>query len=392
MSEPATTGQPPGQPRPLVPMIVGAVVSLAAGFLVLQVEQYGVEWLWQDAPAAMSGPLLWAYILLVPAVAGLIVGALRKRYSGHNPLDGFSFAPMPLADFPFALGAILFTLLGGLILGPEIAMITTGVAIGTLLARGHSGKAANQIVAISGIAALLALAVRPALSDSQRLIQGYDFRFSDLFLAAAVALVAALFAAAVRWIALSLQRLRGGDPAIPWQIALAGLVVGALALGYHLATDEPVYLILTSGEGYLHDVTQMTSVGLVLVTVVVKTLGYAISLGSGFRGGPYFPVFFLGTGVGTALALQFGGAPVGVAATAGLIAATTNLAHAGWKVTVIIGLGVGWLVGGLVLLPVSVLAAVIGRLIPHPAAPPAATPAPAADAGSPGDRPAASGG
>ena len=388
MSEPATAGQS----RPVVPMIVGAVVSLAAGFLVLQAVEQGIAWLWEDAPAALSGPVLWGYVVLLPVLAGLIVGTLRRRYSGHNPLDGFSFAPLPLSDFPFALFSILFTLWGGLILGPEIAMITTGTAIGTLLARGHTGKAANQIVAVSGVAALLALAVRPALSDSQRLIQDYDFRFSDLFLAAVIALIAALFAAAVRWLALSLQRLRGGDPAIAWQIALAGGVVGALALGYHLATGEPVYLILTSGEGYLHDVTQMTSVGLVLFTVVVKTLGYAISLGSGFRGGPYFPVFFLGTGVGTALALQFGGAPVGVAATAGLIAATTNLAHAGWKITVIIGLGVGWLVGGLPLLPVALLAALIGRLIPHPAAPPAGTPAPAADAGSPGDRPAATGG
>lgn len=364
----------PAEGKAVLPLVLSAVVSLGAGFLVLLAIQNGIDWLWEDAPTAIGdGPLLWVYVLAIPVAAGLGVAFLRQRYNGHNPLEGFQFTALSLADFPFALGGILVTLLGGMILGPEIAMITTGSMIGTLFARGHSGKAAQRIIAVGGLFGLLALAIKPALTDSQRLVQNPSYALPDLAVAAGVAVVAALIVAGVRWVALTLQRVRGGDPAIAWQLALGGLIVGSLALGYHLASDQPLTMILTSGEGHLKDLAALTSVGLVLVTVAVKTVGYAVSLGGGFRGGPYFPVFFVGAGIGTAASLQFG-TVVGVAAMAGLLAATTNLAHAGWPVTVVIGLGIGFLVGGLAMLPAAIIAALVGRLMPHPAPPAPAQP------------------
>jgi H+/Cl- antiporter ClcA len=344
-----------------------AVLALIAGFGVLQVIQYGIEVLWEDAPEALgSGPVLWVYVVGVPVVAGFTVAALRRRYDGHNPLAGFAFGPVSPAALPFALGAIVATLLGGLVLGPEVAMITTGSFVGTVFGRGLSGKALQQMVGIGGVFGLLALAVRPVLSGSQRLVDSYSFAATDLIIAALVAVAAAGFVSLVRLFAQWLQRIRGADPAIGWQIALGGAAVGGLALAYHLLTDEPVYLIMTSGEGYLRDITAMTSVGMVLATVGIKAVAYAVSLGSGFRGGPYFPVFFLGAGVGTAAALPFDGSLVAAAATAGLVAATASLAHAGWPATIGIGLGIGWMVGGLALLPVALVGALVGRLVPHP--------------------------
>jgi H+/Cl- antiporter ClcA len=360
--------EPAQEHRPIGRFAGAAVIALIAGFGVLQMIQYGIAWLWEDAPEALgSGPLLWGYVVGLPALAGFAVAALRRRYDGHNPLAGFAFGPVSLAALPFVLGAILVTLWGGLVLGPEVAVITTGSFVGTMFGRGLSNKVAQQMIGIGGLFGLLSLAVRPVLGGSQRFVEDYSFAARDLLIAAGVAAVSAAFIALVRLFAGWLQRVRGGDPATGWQIALGGAAVGGLALAYHLLTDEPVYLIMTSGEGYLRDITAMTSVGLVLVTVAVKTLAYAISLGSGFRGGPYFPVFFLGAGIGTAAALQFDESFVAVAAAAGLIAATVSLAHAGWPVTVGIGLGIGWMVGGFALVPVGVVAAVIGRLVPHPA-------------------------
>jgi hypothetical protein len=37
----------------------------------------------------------------------------------------------------------------------------------------------------------------------------------------------------------------------------------------------------------------------VVVLVAAKALGYAVSLGAGFRGGPVFPAIFLGIGLAT---------------------------------------------------------------------------------------------
>jgi H+/Cl- antiporter ClcA len=53
-----------------------------------------------------------------------------------------------------------------------------------------------------------------------------------------------------------------------------------------------------------------------LVLVVVKALGYAISLGSGFRGGSVFPAIFLGVGIASIAVIAFDASPTWAVATA----------------------------------------------------------------------------
>jgi H+/Cl- antiporter ClcA len=111
-------------------------------------------------------------------------------------------------------------------------------------------------------------------------------------------------------------------------------------------------------------VVGLGSVGLIAWTVAAKMVVYGVSLGAGFRGGPYFPVMFAGAGAG-AVAAGLLGASVHVPATAGLLAATTYLAHVGWRATAIIGVVVGLLVGGPAMLPAALLGAAVGRVVPR---------------------------
>jgi H+/Cl- antiporter ClcA len=61
---------------------------------------------------------------------------------------------------------------------------------------------------------------------------------------------------------------------------------------------------------------------------VAKGLAYAVSLGSGFRGGPIFPAIFMGVALASLPVVAFGASPtlaVAVGAAAGMAAQTRLL-------------------------------------------------------------------
>jgi H+/Cl- antiporter ClcA len=66
-----------------------------------------------------------------------------------------------------------------------------------------------------------------------------------------------------------------------------------------------------------------TSTGIVLLLLVAKAVAYAVSLVSGFRGGPIFPAVFLGIGVATLPVVWLGTSPtvaIAIGAAAGMAA------------------------------------------------------------------------
>jgi H+/Cl- antiporter ClcA len=85
-----------------------------------------------------------------------------------------------------------------------------------------------------------------------------------------------------------------------------------------------------SGEQAIPALLGETAAGTVLLLLALKVVGYAISLGSGFRGGPIFPVLFLGVGVGVlaSLVLPIGLTPAVACAMAAATAAATRLPFA----------------------------------------------------------------
>lgn len=354
------------QNPPLPLLLLTAVAALAGGYVVLELVQWLVHALWFETPERFDGPLLWLYFLAMPTLAGVVVAWLRRRANGHSPLDGFTFAPVPAKAFPFLLFSILATLAGGLVLGPEVALITTGSFIATLLSRWAPAASRHRLIVLGGVFGILALVVNPLLTDSQRLAPSYEFSWTDLGMAVVVAAAAATAGAGVRWLALKLRARTGPEPRTA-HLAAAGFIVGALAILYVQTTDQQVYLVLTSGEGAITTMVTLTSAWVIVATVVIKMVAYTLSLAVGFRGGPYFPIFILGVGVGTLISTT-GWVAIAAAGTAGLIATTTNLTAGKWPLTIVVSAGLGWLVGGPALMPVALLGGIIGRLIPKPMA------------------------
>jgi H+/Cl- antiporter ClcA len=81
--------------------------------------------------------------------------------------------------------------------------------------------------------------------------------------------------------------------------------------------------ILFSGQASTSVVVTESSAVTVIVLLVAKFLGYAISLGCGFRGGPIFPAVFLGIALAALAVVWFDVSPtlaIAVGAAAGMAA------------------------------------------------------------------------
>jgi H+/Cl- antiporter ClcA len=142
-------------------------------------------------------------------------------------------------------------------------------------------------------------------------------------LAAAVAVLAAVSLALARRLRDTASQRR---PML--MLVGAGSAIAATAVLARTLTGEPVEAVLFSGQTALAGTLTATSVVSLLVIAVAKAVAYALSLGSGFRGGQIFPAVYLGALLASALALLVPAADVqGLmpAALAAAAAATLRL-------------------------------------------------------------------
>jgi H+/Cl- antiporter ClcA len=151
----------------------------------------------------------------------------------------------------------------------------------------------------------------------------------DLLVGLVVGIVAAVLIVGIRWLAAGLERLRGRRLGMPALLILGGLAVGVVAeLADVLGADSQD--VLFSGQASVPGLVAEGSTKIVLILLVAKSLGYAISLGCGFRGGPVFPAIFVGVALATLAVNLLDVSPtlaVAVGAAAGM-AATTKLLFA----------------------------------------------------------------
>lgn len=349
--------------RPFGSALLIAVVSLPLGYAVLRALQAAIHLLWVELPDLLPPWALGVLVLGVPTLAGLAVAAIRRRGdAGHSPLTGISVAALPAAEFPTVIGAIVVTLLGGLVLGPEVALVSTGSVIGTVLGP-RGGLTAVRGATIGAVAAICALLVGPILSEQFSQATTASFSAAGLLGGAATASITVGVLGLGRLLALGVLRRQPPGPPRPLVLAGIGLLVGALALGYHLATGHEVALVLTSGETFVPELLALGSTSAILVTIAVKWAAYALCLGGGFRGGPFFPAMFVGAGIGAVVTALAGAVGEGAAA-AGLTASIVYLARPRWAATVVIGAALGLLSGGVGLVPLGVTAAVVTRALP----------------------------
>ena len=118
-------------------------------------------------------------------------------------------------------------------------------------------------------------------------------------LAVVAGVIVALLVPPVRGIAertRDIRRRRGLGVVLP----LSGLVIGLIAAAATVAGGDSQD-VLFSGQTSIPALLATTSAGSVVLITLAKAFAYAVSLGSGFRGGPVFPSIFLGTSVAVAI-------------------------------------------------------------------------------------------
>ena len=393
---------------------LGALVGIPAGFIAALFLGFVHElehWLWVDLPDALgeSSPP-WYLVVGLPVVGAAIVIVARLLLpgdGGHPPLEGHAPHVTPVAYAPGVALAAIGTLAFGMVLGPEAPVIALGAAValavtwfvrlgekettalalagsfsavsalfggplvgGVLLVESGLGMGAAIIpILLPGfVAAAVGYLIFVGFGDWGGLnapglvvpdLPLYDgTHLLDLIVAIAVGVATAIIVAVIDQLA---SRLAGeGDRRLGMAsfVLLGGLAVGLIALlADGLGADSQD--VLFSGQASIPALIAESSTGVVLVLIVAKAIAYAISLASGFRGGPIFPAIFLGIGLATLPVVWFDVSPtlaIAVGTAAGTAAATRLLLASMLFATLLVG------AQGLDAVPAAVLAAVAAWL------------------------------
>lgn len=365
-------------PRDLLRLVLlGALVgvpaaAVAALFLGLVHETQHL--LWSDLPEELGADgVPWYLVLGLPLVAAAVVYVARTHLpgdGGRTPLEGLTPGPVPLSWAPGIALAAFATLSCGIVLGPEAPVIALGAIVAGAVSSFArlEGMAAGAIAMAGSFAAISALFGGPIVGGVMLVEAGVGLGAALIptllpgFVAAAVGylifvglgdwggldapgltvpglevyegtqildLVAAVGAGVatallLAWIRpLATRMAEAGET----RLGLARLLfAGALAIGLIAlladalgANDQDV---LFSGQSSIAPLVA-SSTGVVLVLLIAKGLAYAISLASGFRGGPIFPAVFIGVGVATLPVIWFDVSPtfaIAAGAAAGMAA------------------------------------------------------------------------
>jgi H+/Cl- antiporter ClcA len=314
------------------------------------------------APGATHHP--WPLVLLAPVVGGLVIGLMARygseKIRGHGMpeaieailIRGSRVEPKVAVLKPISAAVSIGS--GGPF-GAEGPIIMTGGAIGSILAQhlrltaderktllvagAAAGMAATFNAPLAAVllavelllfewrprsfvpvvaAVAVATAVRGPLIGTRAIFPvptgGVSITWTAEALSALVGLSGALVALGATWLVYFAEDLFRRLPLHwMWWPALGGLVIGVGGL------VEPRAL----GVGY--DVidqllTGRATTGLIVGILVVKTLIWSLSLGSGTSGGVLAPVFMIGGALGAAVGLVLPGVFPGFWAMLGLAA------------------------------------------------------------------------
>lgn len=409
--------------------VLGVPVAFAAVLFQTAIHDV-IHLVWEVVPhwLGWNEPASW-YVVLVPGLAGLVVAAALRLpgHGGHSPLDGLGVEEVHPIDLVSILSAGLASLGLGLVLGPEAPLIALGLGLGALAVRlvrleGTEGQLLGLAGAFAAVAALFggplvaafllfevtaASGKIPAVALGRALLPGFvaagtgalvftgvadwpglhqtslalsglpayeTVRIADIGWCLLLAMVVAIVVVAFRHIAHAIADRGGARPVAT--LAIAGLLVGGLAVGFRELADRPVDLVLFSGQSELPDIVAEGSAGVLLLLVVAKGLAYALSLGAGFRGGPVFPAIALGAAMAVCAADVLPGLETTPAIAAGIAAGTAAVLRVPFTAVLLPTLLLGS--SAFDTAPIAVLAAAVGWLVttalPSPEDRPAARP------------------
>lgn len=380
-------------------------IAAAGGSILLEVIHLGERFFYEDLPQAFGWeqlPLWWIALMLLVGAAIVVVAQRLPGGTGASPLTGFHFDTPPREAASILLAAF-GTLMFGFVLGPEAPLIILGTTIGALIARRMDSQTAKLAMLIGGVAAIgavfgnpfvtafmilefVALGAMPTITMLPLFVAlgaGYltqvgigswngfgvhpltvpnlptydTINVRDLAIAIIASLIAALVAAMARELAERIDPLAKRHPGVvPFMGALVLICLMAIAV---FVFDLEPSMILFSGQGEsMSALIEESSIGLVFAVIALKGIGYAVSLGSGFRGGPIFPATFLGLGVGVLFALLFAGDSVSALAAAGIAATATVMTRLPFTSAMLGLLLIGG--AGMEVAPFAIIGAVVG--------------------------------
>ena len=356
--------------RPLPAMLIAGVVSLVVGYAVLELVNVGIGFVWETIPGTWAQTPAW-YVIGVLLIAAVLVYLVRRFVgdSGHSPMGGIKVSGLTPKEYLGAILAIFASLWGGVVLGPEVALVATGSVIGGIAAkwmRITESKMVTKVVGVGALGGILALFVEPIMSGSMKLgSTPTAIEVDQLGWAVLVALIATLAVTISRLVAALIARASHAGPQLPILVG-AALIIAAAALLMQAWTGQSIIYITTSGEDLITDLPTLTSASTVAAIIALKTIAYAVSLGAGFRGGPFFPAMFVGAASGLLIALVLDGGPsVPAAIVVGVIAAVIATAPMKWPIAISLGVVLGFLMGTWTLVPAALVGAIVARAVPR---------------------------
>ncbi|MDP1878303.1 MAG: chloride channel protein [Actinomycetota bacterium] len=392
-----------GRQALVLAVVLGVVASLFAS-VYLGVVTAVQEWLWTDLPQDLGWDgLPWWWVLglmLVGATIVLLAGRLPGG-TGQSPLTGLHFNVTPRDAGSFLLAAT-GSLVFGFVVGPEAPLIIVGTTVAALLLRGRDPKVVQLGMLLGGAAAIglifgnpfitafmflefAAMGAVPAVALVPTFVAlgtGYLVQvgvgqwsglaihplsvpgvpeyshetFPDLLAGAAIAIVAGLAAVVVREfgerVAVLAARFRA-----PVLYGTA-IVIAVLAIAISRSQDVPGDLVLFSGETAMGSIMAQTSAVTVLLVILAKCLAYGLSIGGGYRGGPIFPIVYIGVGIAVLATIVVTDLPIGPMAAAAVAAASTVMLRLPFTSALLAVLILG--TAGMTIAPFAIIGSVIG--------------------------------
>ncbi|MFG2991217.1 chloride channel protein [Streptomyces sp. NPDC048257] len=418
--------------------LIGVPVSLIAFWFLVGLHELQ-HTLWADLPHHLgwdTAPWWWPLPLLL--IAGVLVGLIATRLTGgggHIPAGGLHAGATSPATLPGVVLAAAASLPLGAVLGPEAPLIALGGGLALLFRRLTRIPGTPQTTALlgaAGAAAAIAAIFGNPLIAAVLLIEVSGIGGPQLFAVMLPALLSSgigdlIFTGFGHWTGLETGSLNVTLPAplprldpadVLWTILIAlavavllhpvmaagrrvaafvsggvlprtvlcALGAAACAALYALITGRTPADVALSGQAALGELAadpQAWAVGALIAVLVLKSVAYALCLGS-LRGGAIFPAVFLGAAAGVLLAPLPGLGAV-PAMAAGMAASTAAVMRLPVSSVVLVVL----LLGSSAMIPIAILAAVISfattELLPTGTRLPAAphTKEQAADAGGP---------
>lgn len=339
-----------------------------AGLVSLGAITSGGRWITSSRPGWFGGHWWW---VAVTAGAGVVAGVLRRLTRLPDEVPGmFDDLRAERLDASLVRGTMAVSavsLIGGASVGPEKVLASMGAGAGSWMARRRGlGEEDSQVSALAGIAGIFGglfsspvivamLILEIARPGGQRLskilvtditagsisfgiyfaiagavflgayhVPPYPFEDWHLLADVALGLFGALVAVLAAGFTTAASRLFGG-PEIP---AVAKSALGGMMYGIVGVT---LPLTMSSGGSQLASVlngARTLGLGLCAATLIAKMLTYAVCQGSGFVGGPIFPLMFIGGTAGVIVHQAIPAVPLGLAFSCLLPAVLGSLAAA----------------------------------------------------------------